>query len=167
MRNECVSHAPFQLDELRKLQSAGLMPDGKNPRLRTTRLNLAHQRGTASMSTNRVLLTALALALLSAPTLAQDTKTDTKTAPAAGANNSATAPKPSTTGAATTPVTGKTNLNSATAGQLDKLPKMTPLHSKAIMEARGKARFKDWNDFVARKVVPADTAAAIKDVVTF
>jgi DNA uptake protein ComE-like DNA-binding protein len=115
------------------------------------------------MSINRVLLTALALALLSAPTLAQDSKT----APSTGANNSLAAPKPSTTGATTTPVTGKTNLNGATAGQLDKLPKMTPAQSKAIMEARGKARFKDWNDFVARKVVPADTAAAIKDVVTF
>jgi DNA uptake protein ComE-like DNA-binding protein len=125
--------------------------------------HLAHQRGTLSMSINRVLLTALTLALVSAPALAQDSKST----PAAGANSSVTAPKPSTTGAATTPVMAKTNLNTATAAQLDKLPKITPAQAKAIMEARGKGRFKDWNDFVERKVVPADAAAAIKDVVTF
>ena len=57
--------------------------------------------------------------------------------------------------------------NTATVAQLDKLPKITPAQSKAILEARAKAKFKDWNEFVARKVVPADTAAAIKDVVIF
>lgn len=115
------------------------------------------------MSANRVLISGLTLVLLSAPGFAQDTKT----APATGPNTSVTAPKPSTTGTATAPVMTKTNLNTATAAQLDKLPKLTPAQSKAIMEARGKGKFKDWNDFVARKVVPADAAAAIKDVVTF
>ena len=41
------------------------------------------------------------------------------------------------------------------------------MNSKAIVEARTKAKFKNWDDFVARKVVPADAAAAIKDVATF
>ena len=113
------------------------------------------------MSTNRVVLGALALVLLSAPAFAQDTK------PATGANSPMAAPKPSTTGTSTAPVVAKTNLNTATAAQLDKLPKIHPAQSKAIMEARAKAKFKDWDDFVARKVVPADSAAAIKDVVTF
>ena len=75
--------------------------------------------------------------------------------------------KPATTGTATAPVAAKVNLNTATAAQIDKLPKMTHAQSKAIVEARAKAKFKDWDDFVARKLVPANEAAAIKDVVTF
>ena len=115
------------------------------------------------MPTHRVLFAALTLVLLSAPAFAQDTKP----APATGANSPMTAPKPSTTGTATNPVVAKTNLNTATAAQLDTLPKITPAQSKAIVEARAKAKFKNWDDFVARKVVPADSAAAIKEVVTF
>src|SRR5262249_50496394 len=75
--------------------------------------------------------------------------------------------KPATTGAATAPQLAKTNLNTATAAELDKLPQIGPARSKAIIEARAKAKFKNWDDFVARKVVPADAAAAIKDVVSF
>jgi DNA uptake protein ComE-like DNA-binding protein len=117
------------------------------------------------MPTRRVLFTALTLALLSAPAFAQDTKPSTTPAP--GASAPMTAPRPSTTGATIAPVGAKINLNTATAAELDKLPKLGPTHSKAIMEARGKAKFKSWDDFVARKVVPVDSAAAIKDVVTF
>jgi DNA uptake protein ComE-like DNA-binding protein len=75
--------------------------------------------------------------------------------------------KPATTGAATAPQVAKTNLNTATAAELDKLPQIGPARSKAIIEARAKAKFKNWDDFVARKLVPADAAAAIKDVVSF
>jgi competence protein ComEA len=119
------------------------------------------------MSTRRVLFTALTLVLLSAPAFAQDAKPAPATTPAPGASAPMTAPKHSTTGAATAPVGAKINLNTATAAELDKLPKISPASSKAIMEARGKAKFKNWDDFVARKVVPADSAAAIKDVVSF
>jgi DNA uptake protein ComE-like DNA-binding protein len=117
------------------------------------------------MLTRRILVTSAALALLSAPAFAQGTGTQpmqpAKPGPAA------TAPaKPATTGAAT-PVAAKTNLNTATAAELDKLPKVGAAHSKAIIEARAKDKFKNWDDFVARKVVPADAAAAIKDVVSF
>jgi competence protein ComEA len=119
------------------------------------------------MPTRRVLFTALTLTLLSAPTFAQDTKPAPSATPAPGASAPMTAPKPSTTGAATAPVGAKVNLNTATAAELDKLPKVGPVHSKAIMEARAKAKFKNWDDFVARKVVPADSAAAIKDVASF
>src|SRR5262249_18187635 len=57
--------------------------------------------------------------------------------------------KPATTGAATAPQVAKTNLNTATAAELDKLPQMGPARSKAIIEARAKAKFKNWDDFVA------------------
>ena len=116
------------------------------------------------MFTPRVLVTALTIALLSAPALAQGTQPAQPAKPAPAA----TAPaKPATTGAATAPQAVKTNLNTATAAELDKLPQIGPARSKAIVEARTKAKFKDWNDFVARKVVPAEVAATIKDVVTF
>ena len=68
---------------------------------------------------------------------------------------------------ATTPVAAKVNLNTATVAELDKLPQIGPSRSKAIVEARAKAKFKNWDDFVARKVLPADATAALKDVVTF
>jgi competence protein ComEA len=125
------------------------------------------------MFTRRVLVTSVALALLSASAFAQGNQPamqpstqpmqPAKPAPAV----TAPAAKPTTTGVATAPVVAKTNLNTATAADLDKLPKIGPARSKAIIEARAKDKFKNWDDFVARKVVPSDAAAAIKDVVTF
>ena len=61
----------------------------------------------------------------------------------------------------------KVNLNTATADELDKLPQIGPARSKAIIEARGKGKFKDWADFTKRNVVPSNSEAAIKDLVTF
>jgi competence protein ComEA len=116
------------------------------------------------MTTRRFLATSLMLALLSAPAFAQGMQ------PAQGGKDAVTPPaaaKPATTGAATAPVAAKVNLNTASAADLDKLPQIGPARSKAIIEARTKAKFKNWDDFVARKVVPADAAAALKDVVTF
>jgi DNA uptake protein ComE-like DNA-binding protein len=110
------------------------------------------------MSTRRVLVTSAVLALLSVPAFAQGMQ---PTAPAHAA------PKPTTTGAATNPVAAKLNLNTATVAELDKAPQIGPTRSKAIVEARAKEKFKNWDDFVARKVVPADAAAAMKDVVSF
>jgi DNA uptake protein ComE-like DNA-binding protein len=116
------------------------------------------------MSIRRILVTSVALALLSAPAFAQSAKQAQSTMPAPAA----TAPtKPATTGAATAPVAAKTNLNTATAAELDKLPKIGSARSKAIIEARAKEKFKNWDDFAGRKVVPADALAAIKDVVSF
>ena len=116
------------------------------------------------MLTRRVLVTSVTLALLSAPAFAQGMQPAQPTTPAPAA---AAPAKPSTTGAATAPVASKVNLNTAAAAELDKLPQLAPAHSKAIIEARAKAKFKNWDDFVARKVVPSDTATAIKDVVSF
>ncbi|MBY0611771.1 MAG: helix-hairpin-helix domain-containing protein [Beijerinckiaceae bacterium] len=59
------------------------------------------------------------------------------------------------------------NLNTATAEQLDGLPQIGAARAKAIVEARAKGKFKNWDDFVARNVVPANAEAAIKDKVTF
>lgn len=116
------------------------------------------------MFTRRVLVTSAMLALLSVPAFAQGTQPAQPAKPAPAV----TAPaKPATIGAATAPQVAKTNLNTATAAELDKLPQIGPARSKAIIEARAKAKFKNWDDFVARKVVPADAAAAIKDVVSF
>src|SRR5215831_11524008 len=125
-------------------------------------------RGPTTMFTRRVLVTSAMLALLSVPAFAQGTQPAQPAKPGPAATAPAPAPaKPATTGAATAPQVAKTNLNTATAAELDKLPQMGPARSKAIIEARAKAKFKNWDDFVARKVVPADAAAAIKDVVSF
>ena len=119
------------------------------------------------MPTSRVLVTSVMLALLSAAAFAQATQPVRPTTPAPAATAPMTPEKSTTTGAATAPIAAKTNLNTATAAELDRLPKIGAARSKAIIEARAKAKFKNWDDFMARKVVPADTAAAIKDVVSF
>jgi len=119
------------------------------------------------MFTRRVLVTSAMLALLSIPAFAQGTQPAQPAAKPAPAVTTPAPAKPATTGAATAPQVAKTNLNTATSAELDKLPQIGPVRSKAIIEARAKAKFKNWDDFVARKVVPADAAAAIKDVVSF
>jgi DNA uptake protein ComE-like DNA-binding protein len=123
------------------------------------------------MNSYRVLLGALTVALLSAPAFAQDTKPSTLPAPKVTAPMAAPMDAhkdlPKTTGAATAPVTTKINLNTASETELSKLPKVSPVQSKAIVDARAKSKFKSYDDFVGRKLVPADTAAAIKDSVSF
>jgi DNA uptake protein ComE-like DNA-binding protein len=97
------------------------------------------------------------------------------TAPAAPAQTAprTTAPAPAAPAAATTaPRPAQqgqlVNLNTAPEGELDKLPQIGPARAKAIVEARTKnGRFKDWNDFVARGVIPSNAEAAIKDKVRF
>jgi competence protein ComEA len=114
------------------------------------------------MSIHRVLLAATTLAIISAPALALDEKPGSSPAPSVSSSS-----KPATTGTSTAAVTAKVNLNTATPAQIEKLPKMTHVQSKAIVDARAKAKFKDWDDFVGRKVLPTDLSAAIKDGVTF
>ena len=114
------------------------------------------------MTVNRVILSVVAFALVSAPAMAQGDKALSPAAPPPAAK----ANEPATTGKAT-PAAAKVNLNTAPAAELQKLPKMTHARAKAIVDARTKAKFKDWDDFVARKVVPADAASALKDVAVF
>jgi competence protein ComEA len=89
------------------------------------------------------------------------------TAPAANTLARPTTPAPAATTQPAKPVPAgqKVNLNTATADELDKLPQIGPARSKAIIDARAKGKFKDWNDFVARNVVPSNAEAAIKDLV--
>ncbi len=137
-------------------------------------------------------LSAAALSLLlAAPAFAQSAApaTTKQTTPAATTTAPATAPATSAKPAAAAPATTapaaaatsakpaapaaaqtqsqKVNLNTATAKDLDALPQIGEARAKAIVEARAKGKFKDWNDFVARKVVPSNAEAAIKDKVSF
>jgi DNA uptake protein ComE-like DNA-binding protein len=115
------------------------------------------------MAVNRLAVYALILTFTSAPALAQDNKrVPSPMIPAPAASSS----KPST-GAAPTSVSTKINLNTATQAELGTLPRVSPAQSKAIIGARGKAKFKSWDDFVARKVVSSQTAEAIKNSVSF
>lgn len=61
----------------------------------------------------------------------------------------------------------KVNLNTATADELRKLPRLSPGGVTAIVESRKKSNFKDWNDFVNRKLVPPFTQNEIRGLVTF
>ena len=83
--------------------------------------------------------------------------------PAAATPAPASAAKPAAPAAATKIV----NLNTATAAELDALPQIGAARSKAIIDARAKAKFKNWDDFVARKVQPSNAEAAIKSLVSF
>ena len=118
------------------------------------------------MLSSRILVSSMTLALLCAPAFAQGTQPvkPATPAPAAAPNTSTNS---ATTGAAMAPIAVKVNLNTAAAADLEKLPQVGPARSKAIVEARATAKFKNWDDFVARKVVPADVAALIKDRVAF
>lgn len=57
-----------------------------------------------------------------------------------------------------------TNLNTAPAAELDKLPQ---IGEKRAADIIAKRPYKDWNDFVAKNVVPSNAEAAIKDLVRF
>lgn len=59
------------------------------------------------------------------------------------------------------------NLNTASAEELITLPQIGEARSKAIIEARAKGKFKNWDDFVARNVVPKNAEDSIKDKVRF
>ena len=61
----------------------------------------------------------------------------------------------------------KIDLNTATAAELDSLPQIGPARAKAIIEARAKGKFKSWDDFTKRNVVPSNAEGAIKDLVKF
>jgi competence protein ComEA len=113
------------------------------------------------MNLRRLLSVAALLALSAAPAFAQ------VAAPAQPAAPAVAAPAKTVTPVATTPIVKKINLNTATATELDTLPRIGPARAKAIVDARAKGPFKNWDDFVARKVVPSNAEAAIKDKVTF
>lgn len=92
----------------------------------------------------------------------------TAPAPAPAAAPAATAPKATTPAPAPAAQAALINLNTGGADELDKLPQIGPARAKDIIEARTKnGKFKDWNDFVARNVVPKNAEEAIKGKVRF
>jgi DNA uptake protein ComE-like DNA-binding protein len=63
--------------------------------------------------------------------------------------------------------TNKINLNTAPAEELARLPRLGSDSVSAIIEKRKTAPFKDWNDFVARRLVPSFSLKEIRDRVAF
>ena len=61
----------------------------------------------------------------------------------------------------------KLNLNTATATEIHGLPRMSAGSVNAVMQARTKPKFKDWNDLVSPRVLPLYLQDAIRDLVTF
>jgi len=118
------------------------------------------------MNLRRLLTVAALLAVSAAPVFAQTATPPTPAQPKAAAP-AVSAPAKTATPVATAPIVKKINLNTASATELDGLPQIGPARAKAIVDARGKGPFKNWDDFVARKVVPSNAEAAIKDKVTF
>jgi len=61
----------------------------------------------------------------------------------------------------------KVNINTASAAELEQLKGIGEARSKKIVEERGKAKFKNFDDLVKRSVLPSNVEAEIKDHVTF
>ena len=117
-----------------------------------------------------VLLSSAAIAQTApAPTAPKAPAAPAATAPATTAPKAAPAPAaPAPKAAAPAAQSTLINLNTAGEADLDKLDQIGPARAKAIIEARTKnGRFKDWNDFVARNVVPKNAEDAIKGKVRF
>ena len=125
------------------------------------------------MLLKRIAIAAAFAALTSAAAFAQATQPATPARPATpaappAATAPATAPRPAAPAQATAPVTKKVNLNTADAKELDSLPQIGEARAKAIIEARTKGgKFKNWDDFVKRNVIPGNAEGAIKDRVAF
>src|SRR5437762_3271863 len=96
------------------------------------------------------LLVALAIAiaaLMIDPVAAQTTTTPPQARPPATTTPAPTA-RPTTPAApAPAPVAKKTNLNTATAAEIDALPEVGKARAKVILDERAKCNFKDWADF--------------------
>lgn len=122
------------------------------------------------MTISRFALGLAALAIAAGPSLAQTaTQPATPARPAAPATAPA-APAPAAkpaTPAATQAQTKKVNINTASASELDTLKGIGEARAKKIIEERGKAKFKNFDDLVKRNVLPSNVEADIKDHITF
>ncbi len=123
----------------------------------------------------RLLATAALIGLTAAPVLAQTTAPATPSHPAVIAPSAPSAPTVSPTPATaapsvTTPAAKKTNLNTATAEEIDTLPNVGKARTKVILDERAKSKFKDWADFDKRTAgtsVDASVKGKIENMVTF
>lgn len=124
------------------------------------------------MSKNLILRTMAVLLISTGAAFAQTTAPAPKaTTPAPATAPKAAAPAPAAPKAAAPAPAAAVqivNLNTAGEAELDKLPQVGPARAKAIVEARTKGgKFKNWDDFVARNVVPKNAEDAIKGKVRF
>jgi competence protein ComEA len=104
------------------------------------------------------ILAAIVTLALIIPAAAQQTPTPTLTQKATDAASSVLN---KVTGNSTAPAkVGLININNASADDLDKLPSIGAARSKAIIAGRP---YKAVDELLARKIVPADAYAAIKD----
>ena len=114
----------------------------------------------------RLLAFTALIGLAATPALAQSTAPVSPNRPAVTAPATPAIPSPM----ATTPVAKRTNLNTATAAELDALPEVGSARTKMILDERSKGKFKDWADFDQRMAgtsVNAGVKAKIKDLVAF
>ncbi|WP_316189007.1 ComEA family DNA-binding protein [Bradyrhizobium sp. SZCCHNS1054] len=107
------------------------------------------------MLVRTIVITSVAFAALGAFVFAQ---TSPSTSNAAGRSP----PVQSTPGQTST-----INLNTATAAELVRLPRVGAGGVAAIIGLRAKSSFKNWDDFVSRRVVPPFAEKEIKGLVTF
>ncbi|SEM28545.1 DNA uptake protein ComE [Bosea lupini] len=122
------------------------------------------------MTMSRFAIGLAALALAAGPALAQTaTQPTTPAKPAAPVTTPATPAAPAAKPAAPTTQaqTKKVNINTASAAELEQLKGIGEARSKKIVEERGKAKFKNFDDLVKRSVLPSNVEAEIKDHVTF
>ncbi len=120
--------------------------------------------GLIPMKLLRTTAAILAASLVAAPLAFAQTAAPATKAPAPAATTAAPAAKAATPAAAPAAQAAPVNLNTASAADLDKLPQIGEARSKAIVAHRP---YKNWDDFVAKKVVPSNAEAAIKGKVTF
>ena len=112
----------------------------------------------------RFLTVTTLIGLAATPVFAQSTGPASPNPPAT------TAPAVKTAPHSAAPMTKQTNLNTATAAQLDALPDVGKARAKVILDERAKGKFKDWADFDKRTTGTSVNAAVkgkIKDLVTF
>jgi competence protein ComEA len=122
------------------------------------------------MTMSRFAIGLAALALAAGPALAQTaTQPTTPAKPAAPVTTPAApaAPAAKPAAPATQAQTKKININTASAAELEQLKGIGEARSKKIVEERGKAKFKNFDDLVKRSVLPSNVEADIKDHVTF
>lgn len=132
------------------------------------------------MTISRFLIPVAALAMTAGAAFAQAPAQPATTAkPAAPVAAPAAQPAPAAQGAAKTtaakPADSKTaektqtkvNINTARASELETLHGIGEVRAKKIVEERGKAKFKDYDDLVKRNVLPSNVEAGIKDRITF